>query len=41
MEAAGNLCELTGFDDAEHGFFNVGRPAYEEVLSALLAHLDK
>lgn len=41
MEAAGNLCELTGFDGAEHGFFNAGRPDYDEVLSALLAHLDK
>ena len=41
MKSAGNLCELTGFDDAEHGFFNAGRPAYDQVLSALLAHLDR
>ena len=41
MEAAGNLCELKGFDDAEHGFFNAGRPAYDQVLGALLSHLDR
>lgn len=40
MASAGNLCELTSFDDAGHGFFNAGRPAYDQVLSALLAHLD-
>ena len=41
MESAGNVCELLGFDDAGHGFFNARRPAYDEVLSALLAHLDR
>ena len=40
MDSAGNLCELLGFDDAGHGFFNARRPAYDEVLNALLAHLD-
>jgi len=38
---AGNACELLGFDEAGHGFFNASRPAYDEVMSALLAHLDK
>ena len=41
MESAGNVCELLGFDDAGHGFFNARRPAYDEVLSALMAHLDR
>ena len=41
MESAGNQCQLTSFDDAGHGFFNAGRPAYDRVLTALLAHLDR
>ena len=41
MESAGNRCELTSFDDAGHGFFNAGRPAYDQVLTALLAYLDR
>lgn len=41
MDLAGNACELLGFDGAGHGFFNARRPAYDEVLSALLAHLDR
>ena len=41
MDLAENACELLGFDGAGHGFFNARRPAYDEVLSALLAHLDR
>ena len=41
MDFAENACELLGFDGAGHGFFNARRPAYDEVLSALLAHLDR
>ena len=41
MESAGNQCQLTSFEDAGHGFFNAGRPAYDQVLTALLAHLDR
>ena len=41
MDLAENACELLGFDGAGHGIFNARRPAYDEVLSALLAHLDR
>ena len=40
MDSAGNQCQLLSFDGAGHGFFNAGRPAYDEVLAALLSHLD-
>ena len=40
MVSAGNLCKLLGFDGAGHGFFNARRPAHDEVLGALLVHLD-
>src|SRR5688572_18663189 len=36
MEKAGNRCELVGYEGAEHGFFNQGRPnnRYAETLAA-------
>ncbi|MBM3855766.1 MAG: DUF4976 domain-containing protein, partial [Verrucomicrobia bacterium] len=37
MHAAGNRCELAGYDDQPHGFFNYGRQngRYAETLAAL------
>jgi len=36
MKAAGNRCELMGYPDQPHGFFNYGRPGgrYAETLAA-------
>ncbi len=35
MEAAGNRCELVGYPDKEHGFFNVGRGDEESYRDTL------
>jgi predicted porin len=41
MRAAGNRCELVGFDGQAHGFFNFGRKGgkYDETLAAADAFL--
>ena len=39
MTAAGSRCELVRFPGAGHGFFNHGRPAYQEVLDATVRFL--
>jgi dipeptidyl aminopeptidase/acylaminoacyl peptidase len=39
MLAAGNRCELVGFDGQGHGFFNHGRPG--EGYAKTLAAMDK
>jgi acetyl esterase len=41
MKAAGNRCELVGYDGQPHGFFNFGRKdgKYAETLAAMDAFL--
>ena len=40
MQDAGNTCELFGYDDQGHGFFNYGR-GRNQMFTATLKHADK
>jgi acetyl esterase/lipase len=40
MQRKDNVCKLVSFDGAGHGFFNAGRPAHEDVVTALLRFLE-
>ncbi len=41
MKQAGNSCELVGYPEAGHGFYNVGLPLVEDANSKLLAFLER